>query len=121
LRSVGVISGVIAVILSFLFGVVGGYLGGWTDEILSLFTSVMLVIPGLPLAIVLSAYLSSRSLWLVALVLAITGWAGSAIVLRSQARSLRTRDYVYGARVAGARPPPRVTLAQPHSLPAPPA
>lgn len=101
---VGVTAGVIAVILSVLFGVVGGYLGGWTDEILSLFTSVMLVIPGLPLAIVLSAYLSSRSLWLVALVLAITGWAGSAIVLRSQARSLRTRDYVYAARVAGERP-----------------
>src|SRR5690625_4343408 len=101
---VGVTAGVMAVILSVTFGVVAGYIGGWTDEILSLITSVMLVIPGLPLAIVLSAYLSSRSLWLVALVLAITGWAGSAIVLRSQARSLRTRDYVYAARVAGERP-----------------
>jgi|SRR5690625_534675 len=101
---VGLIAGVIAVILSVGFGVVAGYVGGWTDEILSLITSVMLVIPGLPLAIVLSAYIPGRSLWLVALVLAVTGWAGSAIVLRSQARSLRTRDYVYAARVAGERP-----------------
>lgn len=101
---VGLIAGVIAVILSVAFGVVAGYVGGWTDEILSLITSVMLVIPGLPLAIVLSSYIPGRSLWLVALVLAVTGWAGSAIVLRSQARSLRTRDYVYAARVAGERP-----------------
>lgn len=101
---VGLIAGVIAVILSVGFGVVAGYVGGWTDEILSLITSVMLVIPGLPLAIVLSSYIPGRSLWLVALVLAVTGWAGSAIVLRSQARSLRTRDYVYAARVAGERP-----------------
>lgn len=101
---VGLLAGVVAVVLSVFFGVVAGYVSGWTDEILSLFTSVMLVIPGLPLAIVLSAYLPGRSLWLVALVLAVTGWAGSAIVLRSQARSLRTRDYVYAAKVAGEGP-----------------
>ena len=43
----------------------------------------------------------ARSSTLVALILGVTGWAGSAVVLRAQARSLRTREYVAAARVAG--------------------
>ncbi|WP_182113164.1 MULTISPECIES: ABC transporter permease [unclassified Actinotalea] len=101
---VGILVGLIALSLSVIFGIVSGYVGGWTDEFLSLVTNVMLVIPGLPLVIVLSSYLPGRSIALVALVLGLTSWAGSAVVLRSQARSLRTRDYVAAARVAGERP-----------------
>ncbi|MCM3660269.1 ABC transporter permease [Georgenia satyanarayanai] len=98
---VGLTVGAIALVLSLIFGIVSGYLSGWTDEVLSLITNVMLVIPGLPLTIVLASYIPGRSLWLVALVLGVTGWAGAAVVLRSQARSLRTRDYVAAAKVAG--------------------
>jgi peptide/nickel transport system permease protein len=66
-------------------------------------TNIMLVIPGLPLVMVIAVYMQSRSLWLVAFILGITGWAGSAVVLRSQARSLRSRDYVEASQVAGER------------------
>ncbi|MFE4465145.1 ABC transporter permease [Oerskovia sp. NPDC056781] len=100
---VGLLAGAIALVLSLFFGIVAGYVGGWTNEILSFITNVMLVIPGLPLVIVISAYLATRSLWIVALILGITGWAGAAIVLRSQAKSLRSRDYVSAAKVAGER------------------
>jgi peptide/nickel transport system permease protein len=98
---VGLVAATIAITLSLVFGIVAGYLGGWTDEFLSLGTNVMLVIPGLPLMMVIAIYAQSRSLLLVALILGITGWPGSAVVLRSQARSLRTRDYVAASRVAG--------------------
>lgn len=101
---VGVIAGIIAVVLSLGFGIIAGYVGGWTDEILSLITNIALVIPGLPLIIVIASYVPSRTLLLVALVLGLTGWAGSAVVLRSQAKSLRNRDYVAAARVAGEKP-----------------
>ncbi|GGD72966.1 ABC transporter permease [Microbacterium murale] len=98
---VGITAGGIAVVLSLFFGILAGYVGGWRDEILSLVTNIMLVIPGLPLAMVIATYFSSRSWMLVAIVLGITSWAGSAVVLRTQARSLRSRDYVYAAKVAG--------------------
>lgn len=98
---VGLVAGLIAVTLSLFFGVLGGYLGGWADEVLMLVTNIMLVIPGLPLVMVISTYVPGRSWLLVAVVLGITGWAGSAVVLRTQARSLRNRDYVAAARVAG--------------------
>jgi len=98
---VGVTAGFIAVVLSLLFGIVAGYLGGFVDEILSLITNIMLVIPGLPLVIVIASYMETRSMWIIALVLGFTAWAGSAVVLRLQAKSLRTRDYVAAAKVAG--------------------
>lgn len=98
---VGLTAGFIAVVLSLFFGIVAGYLGGFIDELLSLITNIMLVIPGLPLVIVIASYMETRSMWIIALVLGFTSWAGSAVVLRLQAKSLRTRDYVAAARVAG--------------------
>jgi peptide/nickel transport system permease protein len=99
--TVGAVVGVLTLLLSGFFGVVGAYAGGWVDELFSLFTNVMLVIPGLPLVIVISSYVPDKSIWLVSVVLAITSWAGSARVLRGYTLSLRNRDYVLASRVAG--------------------
>jgi peptide/nickel transport system permease protein len=109
---IGLVAGVVALVLGVLFGVFAGYFGGLVDEVLSLFTNIVLVIPGLPVVMVIAAYVQTaeglgplaRSSLLVAIVLGITSWAGSAVVLRAQARSLRTREYVAAARVAGERP-----------------
>ncbi|GAA2524524.1 ABC transporter permease [Winogradskya humida] len=101
--TVGAIVGVLTLLLSAFFGIVGAYAGGWVDEAFSLFTNVMLVIPGLPLVIVISSYVPDKSLLLVSLVLSLTGWAGSARVLRGYTLSLRNRDYVLASRVAGER------------------
>lgn len=100
---IGFTVGVIATVLSGVFGILGGYVGGAVDEGFALFTNVVLVIPGLPLVIVIGNYVpqSDRGLLLIALVLAITSWAGSARVLRAVTLSLRNRDYVAAARVAG--------------------
>ncbi|GAA3461507.1 dipeptide/oligopeptide/nickel ABC transporter permease/ATP-binding protein [Saccharothrix longispora] len=102
----GLLVGVMATFLSALFGIVGSYVGGYVDEAFSLFSNVMLVIPGLPLVIVISAFVPAdqRGSWTIAVVLAITGWAASARVLRAQTLSLRNRDYVAAARVAGEKP-----------------
>ncbi|MET1017953.1 MAG: ABC transporter permease, partial [Leifsonia flava] len=58
-----------------------------------------------PLVIVISGFVppESRGLWTIAVVLAITSWAGSARVLRAQTLSIRSRDYVSASRVAGER------------------
>ncbi|GLY06898.1 MULTISPECIES: ABC transporter permease [Actinoplanes] len=99
--TVGAIVGALTLFLSAFFGVVGAYAGGWVDEVFSLFTNVMLVLPGLPLVIVISSYVPDKSILLVSVVLAITSWAGSARVLRGSTLSLRNRDYVLACRVAG--------------------
>lgn len=102
--TIGLIVGVLTVLLSAIFGIVGAYAGGWLDETFSLFSNVMLVIPGLPLVIIISSYVPDKSIYLVAVVLAITGWAGSARVLRGFTLSVRNRDYVAAARVSGEKP-----------------
>jgi ABC-type dipeptide/oligopeptide/nickel transport system ATPase component/ABC-type dipeptide/oligopeptide/nickel transport system permease subunit len=102
---IGLVVGVLATVLSAVFGIVGSYAGGIVDEAFSLFSNVMLVIPGLPLVIVIAGFVpaAQRGSWTIAIVLAITGWAASARVLRAQTLSLRNRDYVAAARVAGER------------------
>lgn len=87
--------------LSALFGILGAYIGGAVDEGFSLFSNVMLVIPGLPLVIVIASYIQNKSVFLVIIVLSVTGWAAGARVLRSQTLSVRNRDYVLAAKVSG--------------------
>src|SRR3954447_5653370 len=100
---IGLIVGVLATALSAFFGIYGAYRGGVTDESFSLLSNVFLVIPQLPLIIVISGFVpkESRGLGTVVVVLALTGWAASARVLRAQTLSVRTRDYVAAARIAG--------------------
>jgi peptide/nickel transport system permease protein len=109
--TIGLVVGVIVVVLSGFFGVVGAYVGGFLDDSFSLLTNIMLVIPGLPLVIIISSYVPDKSVWLVAVVLAITSWAGSARVLRGYTLSVRSRDYVLAARVAG-EPAYRVLMVE---------
>lgn len=100
---IGFVVGILATVLSAVFGVLGAYLGGILDEGFALFTNVILVIPGLPLVIVIGNYVppEQRGIFLIAVVLAITSWAGSARVLRAVTLSLRNRDYVAASRVSG--------------------
>jgi len=92
--------GLAVVLLGALVGVPAGYFGGRTDGVLSIFSNVFLVLPGLPLAIVIAAYLPASPAT-VAIVLVVTGWAWNARVVRSQTLALRRRDFVAAAVVAG--------------------
>jgi len=103
---IGFLAGAIATVLSVLVGVTAGYLGGLTDDILSMITNVFLVVPALPLLIVLTAYLprgTSANPLVIALIVSLTGWAWGARVLRAQTLSMRRRDYVDSARIIGER------------------
>lgn len=99
--AVGVFAAIISKIIAVLIGVIGGYVRGITDDLLYILTAVFLVIPGMPLLIVLTGYLPNRGIQAVAVVIAITSWAGSARVLRAQTMSLRNRDFVEAARATG--------------------
>lgn len=92
--------GLFVVLIGALIGVTAAFFGGRVDATLSLLFNVFLVIPGLPLAIVIAAYLPSGSLTL-AFVLVVTGWAWNARVLRAQALAHRQRDFIAAAIVAG--------------------
>ncbi|SCD47464.1 ABC transporter permease [Streptomyces sp. PpalLS-921] len=98
---VGFIAGFLATVLSVLIGVTAGFLGGAADEVLSLFSNVFLVIPGLPLIIIIASFVEDTTDLLIAAVIALTSWAWGSRVLRAQTLSLRRRDYVEAARATG--------------------
>lgn len=95
-----VLVGAAAVAIGALVGISAGLAGGWIDAALGLCIDIFLVIPGLPLVVVAGAYLAGGT-GMMALVLALTGWAYSARVLRALTLSLRGRDFVAAAVVAG--------------------
>ena len=98
---IGFLAGLVATALSVVIGVSAGYFIGSGGEALSLLANVFLVIPGLPLLIVLTSYVPRASNWVIALVLAVVGWAWGARVLRAQTLALRQRDFVQAAKAAG--------------------
>ena len=100
---VGLTVGFASTFIGILVGLASAYFGKFIDEALSLTTNVFLLLPGLPLLVILAAFLPP-GLGTVILVLVVTGWAGSARVLRSQALSIRSKDFVAAAVVTGERP-----------------
>jgi peptide/nickel transport system permease protein len=98
-----VVAGFMATVISVVVGVSAAYLGGLWDHILNLFTDVFLVIPTLPLMIVVAAYAKGGGAAVLIAVIVITGWSYGARQLRSQALSLRNREFLEAARVRGER------------------
>ncbi len=98
---VGLVTASITTALGLVVGVFGGYVGGWVDEILSTVTNVFLVMPGLPLMIIVAAYITVKGITPIIFVVAVTGWAWGARVLRSQALTLRHQAFVEAAQMSG--------------------
>jgi len=98
---VGFVAGILATAVGVVVGVTAGFIGGAGDEVLSAASNVFLVIPQLPLIIIIAGQLPSAGGLTVAAVIAFTGWAWGARVLRAQTLSLRKRDFVEAARANG--------------------
>ena len=97
-------AGLLATTIAAVVGVTAAYLGGTWDGVLNLLTDVLLVIPLFPLLIVISAYVQNSGTGVLIAVLALTGWSYTARQLRSQALSVRSKDFLEAARVRGERP-----------------
>ncbi len=98
---VGLIATGIAIILGTIIGVLSAYLGGWVDNALMRFTDVIMTFPFF-LLLVLIVFIFGPSLAIIVLAIGLTGWTGTARLLRSEALSLRTREFVTAAKAMGA-------------------
>lgn len=100
---VGLAAGFGATLVAVVLGLISGYRPGIVDNVLSFITNLALVLPGIPLMIILAAYIPSHSVWTIVLVVTVTAWATGSRVIRSQAVTLRTRDFVTSAQFSGER------------------
>jgi peptide/nickel transport system permease protein len=95
----------LATLAGSLIGIVAGYRGGWVDEIVMRVTDMFLAFPGLIIAMAVVAAIQQRSLWAIVIAISVRWWTPYARLMRAEALSVRSRDYVHAARALGASTP----------------
>jgi oligopeptide transport system permease protein len=99
---VGVIAAVVTTLFGAFVGLIAGFYGGAIDSLLSRIIDIFF---GLPLLVVGIAALSAISLpgiWGVVLVLCVLGWVSAARMVRAQTIEAKSQDYTTAARALGA-------------------
>jgi peptide/nickel transport system permease protein len=96
----GAAAGVLAALVGSLWGATAGYLGGAVDAVLMRIVDAGIAIPAIVLLLVLvSLYRLSTAMLL--LVIAATSWLSTARLVRAEALTLRSREYVQAGRIMG--------------------
>lgn len=98
---VGFAASLMAMLIGGTIGILSGYLGGRTDNVLMRITDYFLVIPDVPLMIVAAA-IWGQSLFNIVVIIAVIYWTSTARLIRAQVQSVREQVYVKRARALGA-------------------
>jgi peptide/nickel transport system permease protein len=99
---VGLAAAVLASSVGAAWGAVAGFLGGWVDAIMMRLVDSILAIPYLLLVLLLASFITPTIPVLI-IVIASVSWLFTARLVRGDALSVRSRDYVTAARAAGTR------------------
>ena len=110
---VGFTAVIFAGIIGTALGIISGYLGGWVDQVIMRLTDAWLALPGVTFAIFLAAIVGP-SMWNIVIILALTYWTRYARVIRGEVLSLKEREFVRLAIVAGCS---KWTIMYRHILP----
>lgn len=97
---VGFVAVGISISIGALLGLVSGYFGGLVDEIAMRFVDIMLCFPSFFLILAVVAFLEP-SLFNIMVVIGLTSWMGVARLVRAETLTLREREFVSAARLAG--------------------
>jgi peptide/nickel transport system permease protein len=97
----GVVAALTTVLIATTVGAIAAYFGGWIDSGLMRFADLILLMPLLPVLILLSAMFEITMVTLGVMIGILSGFGGVAIVLKSQALSIKVKSYIDAARVAG--------------------
>ena len=98
---VGVAGTIVAGSIGTALGILAGYLGGWVDQVIMRVTDAWLALPGLVFAIFL-ATMVGPSMWNIVIILGLVYWTRYSRVIRGEVLSLREREFVKLAEIAGA-------------------
>lgn len=99
--AVGFAAGLLITVVGTALGIIAGYRGGKTDEVISFLTNMVLVVPNLPLLLVIASFVGQAGPMVIALILGLTSWAWGARVTRAETLSVKQRDFVKAAEMMG--------------------
>ncbi len=97
---VGLSAGVLATFIGTLWGATAGYVGGWVDALMMRFVDAGIAIPAIFLLLVISA-ITRPTVPLLVLIIGLVSWLVPARLVRAEAISLKTREYVLAVRASG--------------------
>ncbi|HBY93235.1 MAG TPA: peptide ABC transporter permease [Chloroflexi bacterium] len=102
---VGILGVAVSLVVGVFLGLVSGYFGGATDNVISRFVDTFMAVPFIVLAMAVIGVLGPKGANLVALivVLGLVNWVTFARVVRGEVLSVKTRDYIEAARCIGQR------------------
>lgn len=102
---VSLLIGIVSVTLSLLIGVflggVAGYFGGWVDNVVMWFMTVVWSVPRIMLVIVIGMALQSNGIWVAFVAVGLTMWTEVARVVRGKVLEVREKQYIQAAKVLG--------------------
>jgi peptide/nickel transport system permease protein len=98
---VGIIGGGLGTLFGVVIGFTAGYRGGLVDEILTMCTNIVLVLPTIAILLIIAAYLEVRGILTESIFIGCTAWPWAARAIRAQTFSLRSRDFVDLAKLSG--------------------
>jgi peptide/nickel transport system permease protein len=110
---VGFTAVIFAGVVGTVLGIMAGYLGGWVDQVIMRVTDAWLALPALTFAIFLAAIVGP-SMWNIVIILGLVYWTRYARVVRGEVLSLKEREFVRLAIVAGCS---KWTIMRRHILP----
>ncbi len=110
---VGFTAVIFAGVVGTVLGILAGYLGGWVDQVIMRITDAWLALPALTFAIFLAAIVGP-SMWNIVIILGLVYWTRYARVVRGEVLSLKEREFVRLAIVAGCS---KWTIMRRHILP----
>jgi peptide/nickel transport system permease protein len=111
--TIGLVSTGLAMLIGLIIGAVSGYFGGWVDLVLQRLVEIMLCFPTFILVLTVIA-MTDRNIFIIMVVLGLTGWAGTARLVRGEFLSQSVRDYVTACEALGL---PRWRIMFRHILP----
>ena len=95
---VAAVAALLSTFIAVFFGTLSGFVGGIVDGVIMSITDIILTIPQLPLLAVLAAFLSLNNLTFLGILLGLLSWPALLRAVRSQALSLKERDFIEAAR-----------------------
>ncbi|MEM3095980.1 MAG: ABC transporter permease, partial [Nitrososphaerota archaeon] len=98
---IGLVTSGLTTSIGSSLGIMSGYLGGRTDELIQRFSDILNNIPLLPLLIFFT-FVFKPSIWILVLILVVFGWSGLAIVVRAMVLQVKSEQYVEAAISLGA-------------------
>lgn len=101
---IGFLGALISAIIGCLYGGISAYFGGVVDTVMMRILEIVISIPYLIVVILFSITFQSKGLFTLILAMTVTGWCGTARLVRGQMLQLKGQEYVMAARALGVSP-----------------